>query len=134
MEFLERLLAIIYLLGLSQPAFAQSITTGYYQGHLPADSLFKLVYVPVKVPAGVTEIRVKETYDHPGKNVLNLGIYGPRGPQPGPTAGFRGWSGGAKTEFFLNAQAASMGYVPGRIMPGTWHLLIYASTILPAGV
>jgi hypothetical protein len=52
----------------------------------------------------------------------------------GNAAGFRGWSGGAKTEFFLSAQDASTGYVPGKIKPGTWHILIYPSTILPEGI
>jgi hypothetical protein len=103
-------------------------------GHVPADSLYKLFYVPIEVPAGTREIRVRESYSHQGKNVLNMGIYDPRGHQPGNPRGFRGWSGGAKNEFFLNAQAASTGYVPGPVGAGTWHVLFYPSTIEAAGL
>jgi hypothetical protein len=103
-------------------------------GHVPADSLFKLLYVPIEVPAGTAEIRVQEDYNHVGGNVLNMGIYDPAGYRPGTTAGFRGWSGGAKTAFFINSQAASTGYVPGPVRPGTWHVLLYPSTIAPTGL
>ncbi|UOQ69755.1 CehA/McbA family metallohydrolase [Hymenobacter volaticus] len=104
------------------------------QGHVPADSLFKLLYVPIEVPAGTAEIRVQEDYNRQGGNVLNMGIYDPAGYRPGTTAGFRGWSGGAKTSFFINAQTASTGYVPGPIHSGTWHVLLYPSTIAPSGL
>ncbi|OUJ74830.1 CehA/McbA family metallohydrolase [Hymenobacter crusticola] len=127
------LLAGFLGLALARGAAAQSLTITK-KGHIPADSLFKLVYVPIDVPAGTAALRVKETYSQQGKNVLNLGIYGPEGHALGNTAGFRGWSGGAKTEFFLNAQEASTGYIPGKIKPGTWYILIYPSTILPAGI
>ncbi|QCR24478.1 CehA/McbA family metallohydrolase [Pontibacter sp. SGAir0037] len=103
-------------------------------GFIPAKGLFKLVYVPFTVPEGVTEIRVKETYSDKGKNVLNLGIYGPEGFELGNTAGFRGWSGGAKTEFFMNASEASTGYVAGKIKAGIWNILIYPSTITAEGI
>ncbi|GAB3639118.1 CehA/McbA family metallohydrolase [Hymenobacter arcticus] len=121
-------------LGLAAPAHAQAPVELTKTGHVPADSLYKLLYVPIEVPAGTREIRVQESYTHQGKNVLNMGIYDPRGYQPGQPRGFRGWSGGAKSEFFLNAQAASMGYVPGPIRPGTWYVLLYASTIEAAGL
>ena len=122
------------LLGLGQVAQAQAPVELTKAGHVPADSLYRLFYVPIEVPAGTREIRVQESYSHQGKNVLNMGIYDPTGYQPGTTAGFRGWSGGAKNEFFLSAQAASTGYVPGPIRPGTWHVLLYPSTIEPAGL
>ncbi|MCC9138035.1 CehA/McbA family metallohydrolase [Pontibacter silvestris] len=105
-----------------------------YSGHIPAEDIFKLVYVPFTVPEGISEIRVKEVYSDQGKNVLNLGIYGPEGYELGNSAGFRGWSGGAKTEFFLNAAEASTGYIPGKIKPGTWNTIIYPSTIIPEGI
>ncbi|AMJ67835.1 hypothetical protein AXW84_22240 [Hymenobacter sp. PAMC 26628] len=119
---------------LAGPVAAQAPTAVVRQGHVPADSLFRLLYVPIEVPAGTAEIRVREDYNHEAGNVLNLGIYGPEGYRPGTTAGFRGWSGGARTAFFINAQAASPGYVPGPLRPGTWHVLLYASTIAPAGI
>lgn len=89
MRLITRCLAGVLGLLLSQVAAAQS-TVITKTGHIPADSLFKLVYVPIEVPAGVAELRVKESYSQPGKNVLNLGIYGPEGHALGNTAGFRG--------------------------------------------
>ena len=127
-------LAVISLLLWAHIAAGQNTVTISKKGFIPADSLFKLVYVPIEVPPGIAELRVQEIYSDKGKNVLNLGVYGPEGHQMGNPAGFRGWSGGAKTEFFLSAQDASTGYVPGKIKPGTWHILIYPSTILPAGI
>ncbi|MDF7815055.1 CehA/McbA family metallohydrolase [Hymenobacter sp. YC55] len=130
------LLAILVsVVCLAGPAAAQAPpTTVVRQGHVPADSLFKLFYVPIEVPAGTTEIRVQEDYNRQGGNVLNMGVYDPAGYRPGTTAGFRGWSGGAKTAFFINAQSASTGYVPGSVQPGTWHVLLYPSTIAPSGL
>jgi hypothetical protein len=115
-------------------AAAQAPVEVVRSGHVPADSLFKLLYVPIEVPAGTAEIRVQEDYNHVGGNVLNMGVYDPAGYRPGTTAGFRGWSGGAKTAFFINSQAASTGYVPGPVRPGTWHVLLYPSTIAPTGL
>lgn len=119
---------------LAGPGAAQTPTEVVRQGHVPADSLFRLFYVPIEVPVGTAEIRVREDYNHDGGNVLNLGVYDAAGYRPGTTAGFRGWSGGAKTAFFINAQTASTGYVPGRLRPGTWHVLLYSSAIAPAGL
>lgn len=122
--------------------FLLSISISYGQdtlyinssGYIPKEDIFKLVYVPFNVPEGIMEIRVKESYSDQGKNVLNLGIYGSEGYELGNTAGFRGWSGGAKTEFFLNGAEASTGYVPGKIKSGTWNILIYPSTIIEEGI
>lgn len=125
---------LLALLRLAGPVAAQAPTEVVRQGHVPADSLFRLIYVPIEVPAGTAEIRVREDYDHAGGNVLNMGIYDPAGYQPGTPAGFRGWSGGAKTAFFINGQAASTGYVPGPVGAGTWRVLLYPSTIAPAGI
>ncbi|OGX91539.1 hypothetical protein [Hymenobacter coccineus] len=125
---------LLALCGWAAAAAAQAPTEVVRRGHVPADSLFRLLYVPIEVPPGTAEIRVQEDYNHASGNVLNLGIYGPEGYRPGAAVGFRGWSGGAKTAFFLNAQAASTGYVPGPLRPGTWHVLLYPSTIAPAGI
>ncbi|QKG55923.1 PHP domain-containing protein [Hymenobacter sp. BRD128] len=126
--------SLLGLLALAVPVAAQAPVEVVRQGHVPADSLYRLFYVPIEVPAGTAEIRVREDYDHAGGGVLNMGIYDPAGYQPGTLAGFRGWSGGAKTAFFINGQAASTGYVPGPVEAGTWRVLLYPSTIAPAGI
>ena len=45
-------------------------------------------YLPVEVPPGSAGLRVELDYDRSGA-VLDLGCFGP--------AGFRGWSGGARS-------------------------------------
>jgi hypothetical protein len=115
-------------------AFSQDADTISKSGHIDSAQIFKLYYVPVDVPTGISEIRVKEQYSNQGKNVLNMGIYAPGNCSRGKTTNFRGWSGGAKNDFFINQADASTGYIPGKIKPGTWHVLIYASTIMAAGL
>ncbi|MGW0896428.1 CehA/McbA family metallohydrolase, partial [Streptomyces goshikiensis] len=64
------------------------------------------VEVPLDVPPGVRELRVAYTYDRPPAppgvpgNALDIGIFDQRGTALGGR-GFRGWSGGARGEFFL---------------------------------
>ncbi|MFE2438887.1 hypothetical protein ACFXA8_30085, partial [Streptomyces sp. NPDC059409] len=87
------------------------------RGTLPPGSP-DFVYVPVEVPRGVREIHVAYTYDRPAVpagtqgNALDIGLFDERGTDLGGR-GFRGWSGGARTEFFVRADDATPGYVPG---------------------
>lgn len=80
-------------------------------GHLPTGSP-DFVYLPVEVPGGVREIAVAYRYDKPtvpegtAGNACDIGIFDERGTDLGG-AGFRGWSGGARTEFFLRADEAT---------------------------
>ncbi|MER6912343.1 CehA/McbA family metallohydrolase [Streptomyces sp. NPDC000594] len=97
------------------------------------------VYLPVELPPGVSELRVSYTYDRPvvpagtPGNALDIGIFDPRGTALGG-AGFRGWSGGARSEFFLRSDDATPGYLPGPIPPGTWHLVLGPYTVAPQGL
>ena len=113
-------------------AAAQDSSTVVKKGYIPTARIFELLYVPFDVPAGTTEIRVKESYDQMNVNVLNIGVYDSKGDQG--ITGFRGWSGGAKKEFFITEVAASTGYIAGKITPGTWNMLVYPSGIAPAGL
>jgi len=49
-------------------------------------------------------------------------------------AGFRGWSGGARTDFFISAVEATPGYLPGPVDPGRWHVLLAPYHVAPAGL
>lgn len=97
------------------------------------------VYVPVEVPAGVREIRVSYTYDKPSVpagtpgNALDIGVFDERGTDLGGQ-GFRGWSGGARTEFFVRADDATPGYIPGPVREGTWHIALGPYTVAPQGL
>ncbi|MGW3846414.1 CehA/McbA family metallohydrolase [Streptomyces fagopyri] len=97
------------------------------------------VYVPVEVPHGVREIHVAYTYDRPpvpagtAGNALDIGLFDERGTELGGE-GFRGWSGGARAEFFVRADDATPGYLPGRIRAGTWHIALGPYTVAPQGL
>ena len=80
-------------------------------------------YVPFDVPAGIQRIDVSTSHDPfsllgIGRNVLDLGIFGPAGHELGNAEGFRGWSGGARAGFMLSAVNATPGYLAGPIEAG----------------
>ncbi|MEU0738335.1 CehA/McbA family metallohydrolase [Streptomyces sp. NPDC006134] len=108
------------------------------RGTLPPGSP-DFVYVPVEVPSGVREIKVAYTYDRPSVpagtpgNALDIGLFDERGTELGGR-GFRGWSGGARTEFFVRADDATPGYLPGPVRPGTWHIVLGPYTVAPQGL
>ncbi|WP_329051233.1 CehA/McbA family metallohydrolase [Streptomyces violaceus] len=108
------------------------------RGTLPPGSP-DFVYVPVEVPAGVREIKIAYTYDRPSVpagttgNALDIGVFDDRGTELGGR-GFRGWSGGARTEFFLRADDATPGYLPGPVREGTWHIALGPYTVAPQGL
>jgi len=73
--------------------------------------------VPFTVPAGVKRITVE--FAHTGaeqKTVIDLGLIGPRG--------LRGWSGGRTGTVVIAETDATPSYLPGKIVPGTWNLLM----------
>ncbi|MEU3979442.1 CehA/McbA family metallohydrolase [Streptomyces sp. NPDC026672] len=119
-------------------ADGQDQETRTVRGTLPPGSP-DYVYVPVEVPAGVQEIKVSYTYDRPtvpagtAGNALDIGIFDQHGTDLGGR-GFRGWSGGARTEFFLRADDATPGYVPGPVGKGTWHVVLGPYTVAPQGL
>ncbi|GAA2918394.1 CehA/McbA family metallohydrolase [Streptomyces thioluteus] len=107
-------------------------------GRLPAVAP-DYVYLPVEVPRGVREIAVSYTYDRPAVpagvpgNACDIGVFDERGTVLGG-AGFRGWSGGARTEFSISAERATPGYLAGPVRPGTWHVVLGPYTVAPQGM
>ncbi|MFF4400312.1 CehA/McbA family metallohydrolase [Streptomyces sp. NPDC001480] len=116
----------------------QGQETRTVRGTLPPGSP-DFVYVPVEVPSGVREIKVSYTYDKPSVpagtqgNALDIGIFDQHGTELGGR-GFRGWSGGARTEFFIRADEATPGYIPGPVREGTWHIALGPYTVAPQGL
>ncbi|MFG1609240.1 CehA/McbA family metallohydrolase [Actinoplanes sp. NPDC049265] len=98
------------------------------------------VYVPLEIPRGVNAITVGYSYDRPAPpagqngNALDIGIFDESGHALGDARGFRGWSGGFRTEFTISAAEATPGYLPGPIRPGTWHVIFGAYTVHPQGL
>jgi hypothetical protein len=81
-------------------------------------------YLPVEVPPGSCALRVELAYDRSAA-VLDLGCAGP--------AGFRGWSGSVRESFVIAADAATPGYLPGELEPGTWQVVVGIYRLPPAG-
>ncbi|MPY59951.1 CehA/McbA family metallohydrolase [Streptomyces spongiae] len=117
---------------------ASNQETKTVRGTLPTGSP-DFVYLPVEVPSGVRELHVAYTYEKPAVpagtvgNALDIGVFDERGTALGGK-GFRGWSGGARTEFFIRADDATPGYIPGPVRPGTWHIALGPYTVAPQGL
>ncbi|SEG33255.1 hypothetical protein SAMN05216223_104397 [Actinacidiphila yanglinensis] len=107
-------------------------------GHLPT-GVADFVYLPLDVPQGVRQISVSYTYDRPAVaagtlgNACDIGIFDQRGTDVGGD-GFRGWSGGARTDFSISAEQATPGYLPGPVGAGTWHVALGPYTVAPQGL
>jgi len=82
-------------------------------------------YLPIDVVPGTCALKVELDYDPDGA-VLDLGCFDP--------GGFRGWSGGARRSFVIAADAATPGYLPGELEPGTWQIAIGLHRIPAEGV
>lgn len=72
--------------------------------------------VPFTVPAGVTSITVELAYNKDNRTVVDMGLRDPRGQ--------RGWSGGNKSNFTISEFEATPSYMPGKIQPGEWRLIL----------
>ncbi|MGB4137332.1 MAG: CehA/McbA family metallohydrolase [Microbacterium sp.] len=83
----------------------------------------RYVRVPFEVPAGVDSLEVRISYDRDAA-VIDLGCEG--------AAGWRGWSGGARTDYVIRADDATPGYLPGRPEEGEWAVILGVHR-LPAG-
>jgi predicted metal-dependent phosphoesterase TrpH len=98
--------------------------------------------LPFEVPPGVARLRVRYQVSHPlsadkvGQqegNIVDIGLFDPRGAEFLKAKGFRGWSGSARREFAVAADEATPGYLPGPVQPGTWHVLLGLYQLAPEG-
>ncbi|GAA0252826.1 hypothetical protein GCM10009000_081590 [Halobacterium noricense] len=93
------------------------------KGHIEPDTP-NWVYVPFDVSDNVTELHISYDYNKSQKNLLDIGIFDSSGYELGNADGFRGWSGGERTEFMLSRSEATPGYYPGEIKAGTWNVIL----------
>jgi len=107
-------------------------------GHLDTGAA-DFVYLPVDVPPGVNQIAVSYSYDKPAvppgvlANSCDIGVFDQRGIDVGGD-GFRGWSGGFRTEFAISAESATPGYLPGPVRAGRWHVALGPYQVAPQGL
>jgi hypothetical protein len=82
----------------------------------------KYVRVPFTVPAGVSRLTVDFHYTTQQQGTrIDLGVFDPHG--------FRGASGGNKSEFTISRTDATPSYLPGPVDPGKWYLLLAVPNI-----
>ncbi|MDT5271886.1 MAG: hypothetical protein QOH49_4072 [Acidobacteriota bacterium] len=98
----------------------------------------RYAYVPFDVPRGASRLTVSYDYAHEGgANTLDLGVFDARSDGPGAEVserGFRGWSGGRRSEFFISREEATPGYLAGELPPGRWRVILGLYKVAPAGV
>ena len=95
--------------------------------------------LPFDVPTGTAQITI--TYNvlptspetPQTQNIIDLGLFDPRGHSFLDAPGFRGWSGGARSTITISAHQATPGYLPGPIQAGTWRVLLGLYRIAPQG-
>jgi hypothetical protein len=102
----------------------------------PADARQEYIYLPFDVPAGARRIEVNYSYENQvdgaqefnAGNNIDIGVFDTRGADF-LTGGFRGWSGGARSAFYIARDAATPGYIRGPLQPGPWSLILGLSKI-----
>lgn len=85
----------------------------------------RYVTVPFDVPAGTSSLEVRISYDRDAA-VIDLGCEG--------AAGWRGWSGGARTGYVIGIDDATPGYLPGEPEPGEWSVVLGVHRVPAEGV
>ena len=96
----------------------------------------RYAYVPFDVPAHTARISVSYKYERDnGANTIDIGLFDTRstGSDSDPR-GFRGWSGGRRSEFFVSREEATPGYLPGDLPAGTWRIILGLYRVAPTGV
>jgi hypothetical protein len=100
------------------------------------DARGQYVYLPFELPPGTRRIDVSYHYENqvsgaqesnPGNNI-DIGVFDVRGADF-LRGGFRGWSGGARSGFFIARDAATPGYLRGPLQPGEWSIIFGLSKI-----
>jgi hypothetical protein len=97
-------------------------------------------YLSFEVPSGTRRIHVHYDYTRTSmaesrrgqENILDIGVFAPD-PATGRPEAFRGWSGGARTEFFIEPASATPGYLPGPLPEGIWQIILGLYRIAEAG-
>ena len=102
----------------------------------PGAEASRYAYVPFNVPPHAVRISISYHYERAdGANTIDIGLFDARstGSETDPR-GFRGWSGGRRSEFFISRDEATPGYLPGEMPAGTWRIILGLYRVAPAGV
>src|SRR6266540_5477620 len=96
----------------------------------------RYAYVPFDVPPHTVRISISYQYDRAnGANTIDIGLFDARSTSSDTDPrGFRGWSGGRRSEFFVSRDEATPGYVPGALRAGTWRIILGLYRVAAKGV
>mgnify|MGYP001071093592 CR=1 FL=1 len=98
--------------------------------------------LPFEVPPGIARLHVRYRVsrqlsgDKVGwqeGNIVDIGLFDPRGAEFLTARGFRGWTGTARQGFTIATDEATPGYLPGPVQPGTWHIVLGLYQLAPEG-
>jgi predicted metal-dependent phosphoesterase TrpH len=118
----------------------QIVLEGHFNATDQAANEFPLL--PFEVPPGIARLHVRYQVSHSlgadkvGQqegNIVDVGLFDPRGSEFLAAKGFRGWSGTKRQAFTVAADQATPGYLPGPIQPGTWHVVLGLYQLAPEG-
>jgi len=119
---------------------ARSIPAPAVERHVhidpPGANDSRYAYVPFDVGPHAVRISISYQYDRAnGANTIDIGLFDARstGSDTDPR-GFRGWSGGRRSEFFVSRDEATPGYVPGALRAGTWRIILGLYRVAAKGV
>ena len=124
----------------SGPAPQTQTTTRVVHIVPPGPNDSRYTYIPFDVPPQAVRIGISYQYDRAnGTNTIDIGLFDARssGSDTDPDSdprGFRGWSGGRRSEFFVSRDEATPGYLRGEMPAGKWRVILGLYRIAPAGV
>ena len=107
-----------------------------FMSSAPGANDSRYMYIPFDVPSHAVKISVSYQYDRAnGANTIDIGLFDARstGSDTDPR-GFRGWSGGRRSDFFVSRDQATPGYLRGAMPAGKWHIILGLYKVAPAGV
>jgi hypothetical protein len=108
-----------------------TVITGHFN---KAEVRKKILYIPIKVPAGITAFNMQASIDEPANNVLDIGLFDERGIDLGPVNGFRGWAGGVSSkQVHITKENATPSYIPGIINKGIWNVMLVPTNVKADG-
>ncbi len=121
---------------MSASAWSEQVLEGYFA----PEQAEEYHNIPFEMPPQVIRLEVKYEYDREigsdphltGGNTVDIGLFDQRGADY-PGTGFRGWTGSARREFFITADAATPGYLAGPLDPGVWHVSLGFYKSAPEG-
>lgn len=123
LKMLSNIKVLLVTVALPSFAMAQSqcdlspeLKSQVLEGFITREDFETYIELPFEVAEGTKSISVHFSYDRKERTTVDLGLL--------DTHGFRGWSGGNKSNFIITQNFATPSYNAGPIDAGTWYVLL----------